>query len=113
MTKSQKIWLYLGLALFALPEILWSSASNLFYEYTQTGKTGGTHPYRANWLFDIDNVNALSIILFAQFLGLCAIGISLLKSGTRGRWIGVLPLLLAAVLLILFGLSVSIRSIGF
>lgn len=112
MEKNKKIWLWLGLALFAIPEILWSSISNQVYQYSQTGVAGGTHPYRTNWLTDSAHINVLSIILFLQFLGLVLLTVFLFGRPGKAKWFGVISLFVSIIVLLLFGLSLSIRSLG-
>lgn len=73
MTKKQKIWLILGLALFVVPEILWSPLGNFYYELSQTGKSGGTSPFRDNLLQNTDNLSLLKTVLFIQLAGVLII----------------------------------------
>ena len=66
MTKKQKIWLGVFLALFIVPEVLWSPVGNFVYEIMQSGNAGGTHPVRLNFLQVSDNVNGsrLDVLTF-------------------------------------------------
>ncbi len=70
MTKKQKIWLGVFLAMFIIPEILWSPVGNMIYELSQSGRGGDTYPFRMTFLENSDNANVLQKILFLQFLGL-------------------------------------------
>jgi len=69
MTKKQKIWLYVFLALFVIPEVLWSPVGNFYYELSQTSKSGGTEPFRDNFLQNSDNLSILKVVLLIQFIG--------------------------------------------
>ena len=40
MTKKQKIWFAIFLAMFLVPEVLWSPVNDFYYELLQSGKTG-------------------------------------------------------------------------
>lgn len=117
MTKKQKIILYSFLGMFIIPELLWSPVGNLFYELSQTGKSGGVKPFRLTFLDS--NVNALSTILFVQFLGATLSVIYLIYLNKRIKrkpllWFGVIILgLLAITTFYLFGFSINLRNIGF
>lgn len=69
MTKKQKIWLGIFLAMFVIPELLWSPVGNFYYELSQTSKSGGTYPFRDNFLQDSDNLSILKSVLLIQFIG--------------------------------------------
>lgn len=116
MTKQQKIWFWVGVAVAALPEIFWSPVGNLTYEFSQTGNRGGTHPLRETFLTNIDNINWLSTILFLQFIGLTLATAAFFSSKPKSptAWVfGIALSLLSLFVLLLFGLSVSLRNIGF
>jgi len=80
MTKTQKIWMWIFLALFAAPEILWSPVINFYYELSQTGISGGTHPWRNNFLQNSDNLNYLKFVIFFQLISLILFLICLIKN---------------------------------
>lgn len=113
----QKVWLGIFLAMFLVPEILWSPVGNFIYELSQPG--GQVHSLRNNFLINTDNVNWYSSVLFIQFLGLLlsAICLIIIRKNFKRKstlWIGCFLLFLASLLvLLLFGLSVSLRHIGF
>lgn len=69
MTKKQKIWLWIFIAMFVVPEIFWSPVTNFYYELTQTNQGGGTRPFNYNFLQNSDNVNYLKTTIFIQLLG--------------------------------------------
>ncbi len=66
MKKSQKIWLAISLSMFLLPELLWSSIGNFYYEFFQSGDV---HPFRNNFLTNSENFGTLKFIFFVQFVG--------------------------------------------
>lgn len=69
MTKKQKIWFGVFLAMFAVPEALWSPLGNFYYGVVQDSKPRGYyHEFRNNFLTDGDNVVLLNLILLVQFL---------------------------------------------
>jgi len=70
MTKKQKIWLWIFIAMFAVPEILWSPVANFYYEFLQSGWTSYVQPIRDNFLQDSDNLDYLRFVIFLQFVGL-------------------------------------------
>jgi beta-lactamase regulating signal transducer with metallopeptidase domain len=119
MKKTQKIWLGVFLAMATIPEILWSPVENAIYELSQTNQSGGTHPFRSTFLEKTDNINILSTVLFIQFLGLFLSFIYLIAIRKQVQskmllWLAVSCLgLLAIVTFFVFGLSVSLRNIGF
>ena len=118
MTTKQKAWSFIFTAMFALPEILWSPIINYIYELSQTSHSGGTHPYRYNFLQHPDNINLLSTVLFIQFLGLTLTLISLIVLNLKlKKWylwaLAFVLLILTIIAFFVFGLSISLRSIGF
>ena len=119
MTKTQKKWLGVFLAMFIVPEVLWSPVVNYLYQLSQTGKIGNTYPFHKTFLDHPDNVNTLSSILFIQFLGLfiSAVYLIVLRKNIQNKtalWLSIIILaLLSAVTFFVFGLSVSLRNIGF
>ena len=115
MTKRQKIWLTVFLAMFVVPEILWSPVGNFIYElYKNTG-----FPFRLTILEKTDNINILSTVLFIQMLGLLfsSIYLAVIHKNVENKivlWGSSILLFLAAVIVfLLFGFSVSLRHIGF
>lgn len=96
----QKISLWLGLAFLVLPEILWSSASNVIYELIQNGNN--VQSYRNTFLTQSDNINYLIVVLAVQLAG--ALILTHIASRTKKgavKWL-LLVGLLAIVLLLLF-----------
>jgi hypothetical protein len=66
MTKTQKIWLGIFLAMFAIPEILWSPVMNEIIVPRFFSST----PWRYSFLYKPGNVNMLIWVLLIQFLGM-------------------------------------------
>ena len=115
MTKTQKIWLWIFVAMFAVPEILWSPVGNFIYElYKNTG-----FPFRYSYLEKASNINTLSTVLLIQMVGLLSTSIYLVMLHKQiGKimavWVLSVVLFLAAVaVFFLFGFSISLRHIGF
>ena len=67
MTKKQKIWLWIFIAMFALPEIFWSPISNFIFMLFQ----GGNSPValRDNFLIHSDYRKLLIIVVLIQSIG--------------------------------------------
>jgi hypothetical protein len=119
MSKAQKIWLGVFLAMFLVPEILWSPVGNFVYELFQTNQSGGTHPFRQTFLENSDNINSLSVVLFIQLFGIVITIIYLvvihkqIKNKTLFWLVATASFLLSAATFLSFGLSISLRNIGF
>jgi hypothetical protein len=113
MTKTQKIWLGIFLAMFVVPEIVWAPVTNLIYEFMQN--TNNTLPYRNNFLMNPDNITWLSVVLAIQLLGSIFSIVLLFKNKTKGLifWsIISLLIILALVILFLFYLSITLGRHG-
>lgn len=118
MKKIQKLWLGLFLIMFIMPEVLWSPVGNGIYEL-YLSHFGNTHPFKNNFLQNSDNINILSTVLFIQFLGLFAglVYLLVLQKLIQHKavlWLAIIFLTIAAIVtFFVFGISVSMRSIGF
>ena len=64
MTKKQKIWLGISMAMAIVPEILWSPVVNFYYEFYLGTQTSNIYPLRNNFLQNSDNIIYLKSILF-------------------------------------------------
>jgi uncharacterized protein YacL len=119
MTKTQKIWLWIFIAMFAVPEILWSPVGNFVYSLMTPLKEGSVQVLRDNFLLDKSYDNLYSTILFIQALGLTLTLVLLLlfRKNVKNKtalWISyILSFFAAIVVFLLFGLSISLRHIGF
>lgn len=117
MTKPQKIWLSVFLAMFLIPELLWSPIGNFAYEWFQN--TNSVVPLRNNFLMDLNNINWFSSVVFIQMAGLLLLVVYLLiiNKNIKNKlalWSGiVLSFILLVAAFFTFGLSVSLRHIGF
>jgi hypothetical protein len=80
MSKMNKIWMWIFIAMFAIPEILWSPIVNFYYELSQTSLSGGTHPLRNNFLQISDNLWYLKFVIFFQLVGLLLFLVYLVKN---------------------------------
>lgn len=69
MTRKQKTWMWIFLAMFLIPEILWSPVANFYYQLPQTSRSGATFPFRDNFLQNPDNLNYLRFVLLLQLIG--------------------------------------------
>ena len=68
MTKKQKVWLGIFLAMFIVPEVLWSPVGNVINSLLQSGKV---HPQilRDNFLLNYKYENILKTIITIQSIG--------------------------------------------
>lgn len=103
MTKRQKIWLYVFLGLFIIPELLWSPVGNFYYEFYQGMKQSTVYPFRDNFLQNADNLNILKSALLVQFFGFTLFAYMFWKNrnmipGPFLRWFLVLLFLVIFVL---------------
>jgi len=83
MTKKQKIWMWIFIAMFALPEILWSPITNFLYILYK----GGNHPVilRNNFLFNYKYDSLLKVIISIQFIGAFLFLVSWLKIKRKSK----------------------------
>ena len=82
MTKTQKIWLWISVAMFVVPEVLWSPVSNFLYTFYK----GGNIPiiFRDNFLMSSDYRGMVIIIIFLQSFAALTSFILLYKSLNKG-----------------------------
>jgi hypothetical protein len=112
MTKTQKIWLWIFIAMFALPEILWSPILNFYYELSQSNKTSFIKPLRDNFLQNTDNLNILKLIIFLQLIGLLLILVSLIRNKEiKSKIIKYFLIILLIILFIIVGFVFYFASI--
>lgn len=90
---------------------------NFVYEFFDD--SADVKPLRDNFLMSFDNYNLYSTILFIQLLGIFATFVYLivLRKKIENKfilWAGlILSFLLSVVVFFCFGLSISLRNIGF
>lgn len=119
MTKKQKLWLWVFIALFVIPELLWSPVGNFVYSLYMPLRGGSAQILRDNFLLDNKYDNLYSSILFIQLLGIFLTALFLIYLYKHFKhkvwfWLGVVLLFLLAVLVFfLFGFSITLRNIGF
>jgi len=111
MTKTQKMYLRIFLAMFVLPEVLWSPVTNILYEFS---KNSG-QPYIANFLMNPDNITWLNFVLLIQVIGLLLSSILLWKN-TRKNYLYVFFAIFLSVLTVivsyLFYISMTLGRNG-
>jgi len=104
MTKKQKIWMWIFVAMFAIPEILWSPVLNFYYEFLQSSWTSNVHPIRYNFLQNSDNLNYLKLVVFLQLVGLLGVLFFTLKNkNNKNKILRYLFITLLSVLILLTG----------
>jgi hypothetical protein len=114
MNKMQKSLFWTGLALAVIPEILWSSVSNLLYEFTHNSSNVG--PYRDSFVMSPDNIVVLNVVLGLQMIGiLFVVYVSLRQRYMDFRFlpVHVLLLFLFIITAFLFYFSVTFGRHGF
>jgi hypothetical protein len=113
--QNKKIWLWVSLGMFLVPELLWSPVMNFIYEIFQNNNH--VQALRPNFLTDSSNVTPFIIVVFIQFLGLLITTVIMTKSSApKSAKISSIAFLL--ILLILTGFvlftAYSLRNgIGF
>src|SRR5690349_9937016 len=98
MTKKQKIWLAIFLAMFIVPEIIWSPISNYLYAFINNKS------FHDSILMSSSYKSALIAVMLFQFLGII-LSIALMSKGEKYKNIKegrVLLFLLAIIGLISF-----------
>lgn len=117
MTKTQKILLWVGLALFIIPEILWSPTGNLVYAFSQNSNSPSL--LRETAIMNSGNVNYLNFVLSVQFVGvflsflMWSLKIRKEKLSTSWLLVSFLLFVWAVFQFLLAGISINVRSIGF
>lgn len=99
MTKIQKIWLWIFIAMFAIPEILWSPIANFLYTFWKNGNVPTI--LRNNFLMHPDFRRLAIAIIFLQSLGALLSSFLVYKSSIKATT----RLILSFLLLLFFVLS--------
>lgn len=99
MTKIQKTYLGIFIAMFALPELLWSPVLNIIYNTFQIGKN---HPiiFRANFLSNELNYGIFIFILIIQIIGMGGVIKLIYKKNTDSSHKSTLVAILALILIL-------------
>ena len=105
MIKMQKIWLWVFVVMFAIPEILWSPVLNFYYQFWQSGWTNNTQPLRDNFLQNPNNWNFLKIVIFFELLGLLSVFFYLTKAKQK---LNLLNYLIYSFILLVFIIIVAL-----
>ena len=80
MSKKQKIWLGVFLAMFIIPELLWSPILNTLYELWQSGNV---IPFRENFIMASDNLLYFRLVNFMQLVGIVFASVVLFKTSNK------------------------------
>lgn len=115
MTKKQKVWLWVFLIMFIIPELLWSPVSNIVYGLIQN--SNHVKNLRTNFLTNPDNINIFLIVIFVQLIG-SLFGFLLTTKSHVNLWLKILLIIITLFILLTTGLvffiSFSLRhGIGF
>ncbi|MFA5990984.1 MAG: hypothetical protein WC794_01915 [Candidatus Doudnabacteria bacterium] len=99
MTKVQKIWLSVFLAMFLVPEILWSPAVNFYYQFIKGMYVSNVPVLRMNFLQNQDYIASLKVVYLIQALGLLFALISIFRfKKTNIKWLYISILLILLIL---------------
>jgi hypothetical protein len=107
MTKNQKILLWVSIALFIVPEVIWSPVINFYHDLFNTNKIGGTTIFRNSFLQSPDNLDLLKLVLLIELIGTVSALIIIFKNRhsisnlVRG-WVLVI---LMVLLVVIFGFA--------
>ena len=100
--QNRKIWLGIFLAMFIVPEILWSPVGNFYYQFIKGMRVSNVLPFRNNFLQNPDYFFWLKLIFVIQSIGLLgAIVIVSKYQHSKWKWITIV-ILLCVLLLMLF-----------
>jgi len=105
MTRLQKIWMWIFIAMFAVPEILWSPVANFLYTFWK----GGNIPsiLRDNFLISSDYRKLAIIVIFIQGIGALLSSVLIFRSSIKNIY----KVILFVSFFIFFLLSVIVASI--
>ena len=110
MTKKQKVWLGVFLAMFIVPEVLLSPVGNLIYSLMQN--SNNVKIFRPNILTVSDNTNLLLYILLVQLIGVSCSLIFVIKAKVN-IWLKLLCIIVLSTFLLItlfiFYIAFSLR----
>jgi len=117
MTKKQKIWMWIFVAMFAIPEILWSPIVNFLHIFSK----GGNIPIilRDNFLFNYEYDSLLKSIISIQFIGVILFLVCWFKNKGKIKskflfWVvSVLSIIFCLVSFFILYLIMATQNIGF
>ena len=113
MSKKQKIWLGIFLAMFIIPELLWSPILNTLYELWQSGNV---IPFRENFIMASDNLLYFRLVNFMQLVGIVFASVVLFKTSNKKfiSWFLLSILILFSFFnLVVFYLSFAFAGVSF
>jgi len=115
MSKTQKVWLWVFLGMFVVPEVLWSPVYKMYYALFHPLKNGSYQVWRPNLLDNYSKADLWSYLLLLQFFGLLLTGLYLIiiRKSFRNKpvlWL-IAALLLATAIFVLYLYGISTVSI--
>jgi len=116
MTKMQKVWLTIFLAMFIVPEALWSAVYKFWYSLNFPTLGGNYAVIRQNFLDNRGGASVWSDLMLLQFFGLLftAIYLVVIRKSFKTRWpLWVLALVFLLASIYVFGMySLSTISVN-
>ncbi len=105
MTKLQRILLGIFLAMFVVPEVLWSPAYKMYYATVSSLKNGSYQVWRPNFLDSYGNAGLWSNLILLEFFGLffTAIFLIIIRKNIKNRvalWIVVFIIFIFSLLIL-------------
>jgi hypothetical protein len=107
MTKKQTVWFYIFLAMFLVPEFLWSAVRSFIYITLSPGKFSD-YPLLFNLLPATKNNLLAGIVSISQFIGLFGIFLMIIKL----RINPFIKLFIASIILLLLLVSGFLALMG-
>jgi len=101
MSKIQKIWMWIFIAMFAIPEILWSPVENFIYIFIRNSDP--PQLFRTNFLTEAGPSFLYRMIVLIQLIGLLGFLFILMKNkkNIHRRWHYYILLILDLLLILL------------
>jgi len=101
MTKIQKIWLWIFIAMFAIPEILWSPVINFIYIFVKNSDPAQL--FRVNFLTEAGPSFLYRAIVLVQLIGICGFLFIIVKNTKNifKKWQYYILLVLGLILVLL------------
>ncbi len=100
MTKLQKIWLWVGLGMFIIPEILWSPLVNLMQSLYNSQIDSPV--FRENFLTTGKSTVSWLVVLLVQLLGALSIVYFTYINRNYRRWLLILSIIFSLISLAIF-----------
>lgn len=114
MTKVQKLWLGVFLAMFLVPEILWSPVVKSYISITGGTVSGHYKMFRPNFLDGYEKVDLWGNIILLQLFGIISLMIylTILKKNIKQQiyfWISEILLACLAIFVFIYYSSLTIK----